>query len=196
MKNVTWVIMLSVLVCAPGLANTDNTKNPNSVKITLGFEGLSESSAALNQALMKLADSMNAISDDPGDLTPEQIQALTGLVNQSNTLLKTLNTTMSGLAPAIESLEEPSRRIVSNWASALHVETIDPAIASIDRKVSVWIRIVMIALIIMLIVAGIGIYFATSQLRQMSANLRQIAGDYRIVRVEDLDKSRRAISQE
>ena len=147
------------------------------VNITFEINGLGESAAQLKKATRTLATKLNQMDPDPENMTVEQLQSLSSVMEEANRLIQSLEQ----VKPAIAGLKEPAMNLVSDVLTVFHQTTIEPAIQSVDDKVSKWIVITFLSILLLLVVVGCYFYWASTKIRSIAATLKSITEDYEIV---------------
>jgi len=147
------------------------------VNITFEINGVGESAAQLKIAARALATKLNQMDPNPENMTAEQLESLSSVMEEANRLIQSLEQ----VKPAIAGLKEPAMNLVSDVLTVFHQTTIEPAIQSVDDKVSKWIVITFLSILLLLVVVGGYFYWATTQIRSIVVTLKSITVDYEIV---------------
>lgn len=156
------------------------------VDVTVEVHGLEASAGLLNEAMAELSNALAEIAASPEDLTPEQLAAFAALAERTNELVVSFERTLQGLGPAIREAQNPSREVLVGLLDTAKAEAIDPTLASIDRRVRSWLILSILGGLLIVGIAGLGLYVSTRQLRAMAGLLRSLGDEYRIVPREAL----------
>ena len=170
-----FAFFLSSPVIAGGVS-TDSVQEKY-VNITFEINGLGESAAQLKKAARTLATKLNQMDPNPEDMTAEQLQSLSSVMEEANRLIQSLDQ----VKPAIAGLKEPTMDLVSDVLTVFHRSTVEPAIQSVDDSVSKWIVITFLSILLLLVVVGCYFYWASTKIRSIAVTLKSITEDYEIV---------------
>ena len=173
------LVVMSLLL--PVKTVLSSTETSQFVNVTIEIHGLEESAQSLNQASLELAKKLSELSPDVEKMTPEQLQQLALVIEQANLLVVAVNNTILNSGPALESLKDPTRVLVSEAMASAYQSSVDPAIQSVDAAVTRWIIFGVIGLILMVIIIGLCFYFTSRQLRVALGILKSISDEYEIV---------------
>jgi len=144
------------------------------INVTFELHGLDESARILKKASLNLAKKINQIDPNPESMTPEQIQAFSTVIEETNSLIQSFDTSIDQAGRAIDNL-------VSDALVTAQQTTIEPTIQSVDDSVSRWLIIMFSGIFLSLVVAGYFFYLTSSQIRSMARTLKLITEDYEIV---------------
>ena len=144
------------------------------INVTFELHGLEESARILKKASLNLAKKINQIDPNPEKMTPEQLQAFSAVIEETNRLIQSFDTSIDQAGRAIDNL-------VSDALVTAQQTTIEPTIQSVDDSVSRWLIIIFSGIFLLLVVAGYFIYLTSSQIRSMARTLKSITEDYEIV---------------
>ena len=147
------------------------------VNITFEINGVGESAAQFKIAARALATKLNQMDPNPENMTAEQLESLSSVMEEANRLIQSLEQ----VKPAIAGLKEPTMNLVSDLLTAFHRSTVEPAIQSVDDTVSKWIVITFLSILLLLTVVGCYFYWASTQIRSIVVTLKSITVDYEIV---------------
>jgi len=169
-------LLLALFMASPVMAEEVSTPSSQDKFINVTFElhGLDESARILKKASLDLAKKLDQIDPDPENMTPEQLQALSAVLEEAGRLVESFDASISQAGLVIDNL-------VSDALIAARQSTIEPTIQSVDDSVSKWLIIVFSGIFLLLVVAGYFIYLTTAQLRSMARILKSITEDYEIV---------------
>ena len=144
------------------------------INVTFELHGLDESARILKKASLDLANKISQIDPNPEKMTPEQLQAFSAVIEETNRLIQSFDTSIDQTGRAIDNL-------VSDALVTAQQTTIEPTIQSVDDSVSRWLIIIFSGIFLLLVVAGYFIYLTSSQIRSMARTLKSITEDYEIV---------------
>ena len=170
-----FTFFLSSSVMAGGVS-TDSAQEKY-VNITFEVNGVGESAAQLKEATRTLATKLNQMDPDPENMTVEQLQSLSSVMEEANRLIQSLEQ----VKPAIAGLKKPAINLVSDVLTVFHQSTVEPAIQAVDGTVSKWIVITFLSILLLLVVVGCYFYWASTKIRSIAATLKSITEDYEIV---------------
>lgn len=151
------------------------------VSVSFEVNGLAESADLLHEAMRQLSETLADIAASPEDLTPEQLAAFTALAVQTNELVISLERTLKGVGPAIRDAETPTREVLVSLLDTAKTQAIDPTLESIDKRVRTWLVLTVVGVLLIVGIAGLGLYLSTRQLRTMASLLRSLGDEYRVV---------------
>jgi hypothetical protein len=174
--NAQLLLLLALFLASPVIAEEVPASSIQEKYINITFElhGLDESARILKKASLDLAKKISQIDPDPEEMTPEQLQALSAVIEEANRLIQSFDTSIDQAGQRIEGL-------VSDALLAAQQLTIEPTIQSVDDSVSRWLIIIFSGIFLLLVVAGYFIYLTSSQIRLMARTLKSITEDYEIV---------------
>ncbi|MFA9419188.1 MAG: hypothetical protein ACERLB_03475 [Gammaproteobacteria bacterium] len=144
------------------------------INVTFELHGLDESASILKKASLNLAKKISKIDPNPEKMTPEQLQAFSAVIEETNRLMQSFDTSIVQTGQAIDNL-------VSDALVTAQQTTIQPTIQSVDDSVSRWLIIIFSGIFLLLGVVGYFIYLTSSQIRSMARTLKSITEDYEIV---------------
>ena len=173
------ILIVAFFLSSPVIAggvSTDSVQEKY-VNITFEINGLGESAAQLKKAARTLATKLNQMDPNPEDMTAEQLQSLSSVMEEANRLIQSLDQ----VKPAIAGLKEPTMDLVSDVLTVFHRSTVEPAIQSVDDSVSKWIVITFLSILLLLVVVGCYFYWASTKIRSIAVTLKSITEDYEIV---------------
>ena len=147
------------------------------VNITFEINGVGESAAQFKIAARALATKLNQMDPNPENMTAEQLESLSSVMEEANRLIQSLEQ----VKPAIAGLKEPTMNLVSDVLTVFHRSTVEPAIQSVDDTVSKWIVITFLSILLLLVVVGCYFYWASTKIRSIAVTLKSITEDYEIV---------------
>jgi len=170
------LLLLALFLASPVIAEEVPAPSIQGKYLNFTFElhGLDESASVLKKASLDLAKKISQIDPDPEKMTPEQLQALSTVIEESNRLIQSFDASIDQAGRAVENL-------VSGALITAQQSTIEPTIQSVDDSVSKWLIIVFSGIFLLLVVVGYFIYLTTAQLRSMARTLKSITEDYEIV---------------
>ncbi len=170
------LLLLALFLTSPVIAEEAPVSSIQEKYINVTFElhGLDESAGILKKASLDLAKKISQIDPDPEKRTPEQLQALSAVIEEANRLIQSFDTSIDQAGQRIENL-------VSDALLAAQQTTIEPTIQLVDDSVSRWLIIIFSGIFLLLVVAGYFIYLTSSQIRLMARTLKSITEDYEIV---------------
>lgn len=179
-------LVAALLLTAPPLAvqaqeDAFSPRETPYVNITIEVDGLEQTTDLLNSAVAELSATLERIAASPDDMTPEQIAAFADLADRTNALVVSLDRTLQGLGPAIRETEAPAREVLAGLLDTARVRTIDPTLASVDRRVKTWLLLTFLGALLIAGLVGVGLYASLRQLRAMARVLGSIGDDYMIV---------------
>ncbi len=174
--KVSLFLLLSLSLVSPVIAEQvpASAKQGKYINVTFEIYGLDESAGLLKKASQDLAKKLSQIEPNPEEMTPEQLQALSSVIQEANRLIQSIDASINQAGEAIENL-------VSDALIAAQQSTIEPTIQSVDDSVSRWLIIAFSGIFLLLVVAGYFFYLITSQVRSMARILKSITEDYEIV---------------
>lgn len=144
------------------------------INVTFELHGLDESASILKKASLNLAKKISKIDPNPEKMTPEQLQAFSAVIEETNRLMQSFDTSIVQTGQAID-------KLVSDALVTAQQTTIQPTIQSVDDSVSRWLIIIFSGIFLLLGVVGYFIYLTSSQIRSMARTLKSITEDYEIV---------------
>jgi len=170
------LLLLALFLASPVIAEEVSAPSIQEKYLNVTFElhGLDESARILKKASLDLAKKISQIDPDPEKMTPEQLQALSVVIEEANHLIQSFDTSVDQAGQRIQSL-------VANALVTAQQTTIEPTIQSVDDSVSRWLIIIFSGIFLLLVVAGYFIYLTSSQIRMMARTLKSITEDYEIV---------------
>jgi hypothetical protein len=181
MKKLIQMLLAIASLLLPVETVLSSTESPRFVNVSIEIHGLEESAKTLNQASLELAKKLTEMNPDAEKMSPEQLQQLALVIEQANLLVAAVNNAVDMTGPALESLKEPTRALVSEAMTSAYESSVDPAIQSVDAAVTRWIIFGVIGLLLTVAVIGFYFYFATRQLRAGLDILKSISEGYEIV---------------
>ena len=166
------ILSLASPVIAEVISSSSNL--PKFINVTFEIHGLGESAETIKKASRNLAEKLSQIDPDAENMTPEQLQALSVVIEEANRLIQSFDASVEQARKAVETL-------VSESLISAQQSTVEPTLQSIDDSVSKWLIIVFSGIFLLLVVVGYFIYLTTAQLRSMARILKSITEDYEIV---------------
>jgi len=151
------------------------------LSVSIDFDRLEESTQSLNAAIAGLAVRLQSLAADDENLSPEQIQSLGELVTEINQLLDSLQQTINGFAPALESMRAPANELLQDLLVMSREQVLDPFNAQMQNTVQSWILLSGLVMLLLLIVTGSALFFSVRQLREITTTLKSISNDYELV---------------
>ncbi len=128
------------------------------INVIIEIHGLEDSAKLFKTASLNLAKKLNQINPDPEEMTPEQLQALTSVIQEANRLIHSIDKSIEQTGPAIENLGNPINKLISDALTVVNQSTIEPAIQSVDDSMTKWLIIIYAGLFLMLLVTGYYFY--------------------------------------
>ena len=170
------ILLVALFLASPVIAEEVPASSIQEKYINVTFElhGLDESARILKKASLDLAKKISQIDPDPEKMTPEQLQAFSAVIEETNRLIQSFDTSIDQAGQAIDNL-------VSDALVTAQQTTIEPTIQSVDDSVSRWLIIIFSGIFLLVVVAGYFIYLTSSQIRSMARTLKSITEDYEIV---------------
>ena len=170
------LLILTLSLASPVIAEEIPTPSnlEKYVNITFEVHGLEESAEVLKEASINLATRLSQIDPDPEEMTPEQLQALTLVIQEANQLIQSVDKSINQAGSVVEDL-------VSDTLIKVNQSTIEPTIQSVDSSVTKWLIISFLGIFLLVAIVGYYLYLATVQIRSMAAILKSITEDYEIV---------------
>ena len=170
------ILILALSLTSPVMAEGISThSNPEKyINVTFEIYGLDESAKLLKHASLDLAKKLSQLDPDPEEMTPEQLQALSSVIQDANQLIQSVDKSISQAGSVVENL-------VSDTLIAVNQSTIEPTIQSVDSSVTKWLIISFLGIFLLVAIVGYYLYIATIQIRSMAATLKSITEDYEIV---------------
>jgi len=170
------LLILALSQTLPAMAEEASTSsNPEKyINVTFEIYGLDESAKLLKNASLDLAKNLSQLDPDPEEMTPEQLQALTLVIQEANQLIQSVDKSISQAGSVVENL-------ISDTLIAVNQSTIEPTIQSVDSSVTKWLIISFLGIFLLVAIVGYYLYLATVQIRSMAAILKSITEDYEIV---------------
>ena len=176
------LVILMLVFWASGLYGQDTTTAPEPlVTVSVEINRLEQSLQLLEQTIATLDASLQDLAGSPEQLTPEQIAAYGSLSNDVESMMESLQDTMAQVGPTLESVRDPSSRLLGDMLNTSREELIEPVTEEIRGMVRGWIFAMMFSMLLILGIAGVALYTALRQVREMANTLRSIADDYQIV---------------
>jgi DNA-binding ferritin-like protein len=174
--KVSLFLLLSLCLVSPVIAEQvpASANQGKYIDVTFEIYGLDESAGLLKKASQDLAKKLSQIDPNPEEMTLEELQALSSVIQEANRLIQSIDASINQAGQAIESL-------VSDTLIAVNQSTIEPAIQSVDDSVTRWLIITFSGIFLVVAAAGYYIYLATRQIRSMAKILKSITEDYEIV---------------
>jgi hypothetical protein len=152
------------------------------VSVTFEIQGLGESTTALNEAMFSLSSAMKGISKSPQTLTAEQLREFSVLIERSDNLVVSIERTITGVNPAIESAKKPTSELLSALLKTTRAELVDPTVQSVKDTVRFWIYLFILGGIIIVALIAYAFYAMTKQVREVVKIAKSITEEYEIVR--------------
>jgi methyl-accepting chemotaxis protein len=175
------LLLLPLLFPTLVLAQQPDADATPFLSVSIDFDRLEESTQSLNAAISGLAVRLQSLAADDDNLSPEQIQSLGELVTEINQLLDSLQQTINGFAPAIESIREPANELLQDLLVMSREQVLDPFNAQMQSTVQSWILLSGLVMLLLLIVTGSALFFSVRQLREITTTLKSISNDYELV---------------
>jgi hypothetical protein len=152
------------------------------VTVNIEIHGLEEATRALGDAARALAATLEDVKSHKKDLTPEQLDRLVAVAREMNDLTRAAERTVQESDRAIDRARGPVKAIVADAVAAARESGVDPVLRTVHGYVTTWLVIAILGGLAALALS-LYLFFAISrQLREMVATLKQIAGEYEIVR--------------
>ncbi|HEX5093567.1 MAG TPA: hypothetical protein VFV84_12855 [Burkholderiales bacterium] len=152
------------------------------VTVNVEIHGLEEATRALADAARALAATLEDVKSHKKDLTPEQLDRLVAVAREMNELTRAAERTVQESDRALDRARGPVKAIVADVVSTARETGVDPVLRTVHGYVTTWLVISILGGLAALALS-LYVFFAISrQLREMVATLRQIAGEYEIVR--------------
>ncbi|RKZ94344.1 MAG: hypothetical protein DRQ46_10095 [Gammaproteobacteria bacterium] len=170
------LLILALFLTLPAVAEDASTSsNPEKyINITFEIYGLDESANLLKNASLDLAKKLSQLDPDPDEMTPEQLQALSSVIQEANRLIQSVDKSISQTGLEFENL-------VSDSLIAVNQSTIEPTIQSVDNSITKWLIISFLGIFLLVVAVGYYFYIASKQIRSMASTLKSITEDYEIV---------------
>lgn len=183
MNRYVIVPILLVLICGGAFAAEETVESEPSkyVSVTFEIKGLEESAKVIEEAVTKLATAVDNLAQSTEQLTPDQIEAFSGLVKETTILLSTYKETMKEIQPAIENAKDPIVAVLSELLILAQVNSVEPTIESINKVVINWLAFIGIIVLFVLVGLVWGVLSSLKQVKDMTTTLQSIAQDYEIV---------------
>ena len=169
------LILASFLVLPAMAENAPIPPSPEKyINVTFEIYGLDESAKLLKNASLDLAEKLSQLDPDPEEMSPEQLQALSSVIQEANRLMQSVDESINQTGLAVGNL-------VSDSLIAVNQSTIEPTIQSVDNSVTKWLIISFLSIFLLIVVVGYYFYLASKQIRTMVNTLKSITEDYEIV---------------
>lgn len=179
------LLLLSVFTYANASSSTADMALAKYVSVNFQVQGLDETTLVLKETMAALSLSIKNISESPEKLSPEQIREFSLLVEQSNSLVMSLERVLSEIQPAIRRAKKPSSEMLSNLLATTRTEMITPTVESVKNTVSYWLYLLVFGGIVVVGLILLSLYTTTRQIHAAVNVMKSITREYEIVRRKD-----------
>ena len=180
---VVLVLLVTTTLSPLSLANTEQTTSGDLAKyvaINIEIKELKESGILLKDSAQELSQSLNAVSGNINELSPEQLRLINLLADKMNNITEQLNTTVKQFPKTIENAQEPSSELLNQLLSQVKQATIDPVVSALET----WLLITIVGLCILGVALLVAVLICMKSIGKISASVKEVANGYRIIPVE------------
>lgn len=180
--------LFKALIYAALFSATAHAKEPQDVlsntgkyvSINVEIKELKESGIILRDATTKLADTLDDVSKNIDNLSPEQLILINSLADKVDGITVKLNQAVNDLPNAIKRAQAPSSELLHQSLQQVKDEAINP----VTDKLEMWLIVTIVGLCILGISLALGLAYCAKRIGHLGITIKQIADGYRIIPVE------------